>query len=172
MEVQIELSEDCYCNLSVPVPNEQSLTLLPTAFYDFLSYGGGGGGFLSHTPENNVKIIWLIWNLVHTINGIRLLRMQNFIKFAVLFLEILRHEVDLFTRERLIAFRCLPPEFVFNDAQNHSFIIKNGFSNLKLYFLHISVIFNKKKNFHVSNFPPVTSGLNNDCSNPLGDRFC
>ena len=28
------------------------------AFYDFLSYGGKrGGGFLSHTPENNVKII-------------------------------------------------------------------------------------------------------------------
>ena len=36
---------------------QQHLTLLPTAFYDFLSYGGGGGGFLSHTPENNVKII-------------------------------------------------------------------------------------------------------------------
>ena len=32
------------------------LTQLPTAFYDFLSYGGGGG-ILSHTPENNVKII-------------------------------------------------------------------------------------------------------------------
>ena len=30
------------------------LILLPTAFYDFLSYGVG---FLSHTPENNVKII-------------------------------------------------------------------------------------------------------------------
>ena len=30
------------------------LTLLPVAFYDFLSYGGE---FLSHTPENNVKII-------------------------------------------------------------------------------------------------------------------
>ena len=35
------------------------------AFYDFLSYGGEGGGrFLSHTPENDVKIIYLIWNLV------------------------------------------------------------------------------------------------------------
>ena len=33
------------------------LTLLPTEFYNFLSYGGGGGAFLSHTPENNVKII-------------------------------------------------------------------------------------------------------------------
>ena len=32
----------------------KSLTLLPRAFYDFLSYGVG---FLSHTPENNVKII-------------------------------------------------------------------------------------------------------------------
>ena len=30
------------------------LTLLPTAFYDFLGYGGG---FLSHAPGNNVKII-------------------------------------------------------------------------------------------------------------------
>ena len=70
------------------------LTPLPTAFYDFLSYGGGGG-FLSHTPENNVKIIWLIWNLVHIINDIRLLRMRNFRKFAVLFLEIWRHKIRL-----------------------------------------------------------------------------
>ena len=93
------------------------LTLLPTAFYDFLSYGGGGEIFLSHTPENIAKIIWLIWNLVQINNGIRPLRMQNFRKFAVLFSEILRHEVRLFTRERLIAFRCLPPEFVFNDAK-------------------------------------------------------
>ena len=76
-----------------------------------------GGGFLSHTPENNVKIIWLVWNLVHIINGIRLLRMRNFRKFAVLFLEIWRHKIRLFTRERFIAFRCLPPELVFNDAK-------------------------------------------------------
>ena len=32
------------------------------------------------------------------------------------------------------------------------FIIKNSFSDLKLYSLHISVILNKKKNFHDSNF--------------------
>ena len=32
------------------------------------------------------------------------------------------------------------------------FIIKNDFSDLKLYSLRISAIFNKKKNFHVSNF--------------------
>ena len=43
--------------------------------------------------------------------------MQDFRKFAVLYLEILRYEVRLFARERLIAFRCLPPEFVFNDAK-------------------------------------------------------
>ena len=76
-----------------------------------------GGGFLSHTPENNVKIIWLGWNLLHIINGIRLLRMRNFRKFAVLFLEVWRHKIRLFTRERFIAFRCLPSEFVFIDAK-------------------------------------------------------
>ena len=43
--------------------------------------------------------------------------MHDFRKFAVLFLEILRHEVRIFTWERLIAFRGLPPEFVFNDAK-------------------------------------------------------
>ena len=75
------------------------------------------GGFLSHTPENNVKIIWLVRNLVHIINSIRILRMRNFRKFAVLFLEIWSHKIRLFTRERFIAFRCLPPEFVFNDAK-------------------------------------------------------
>ena len=49
--------------------------------------GGGEGGFLSHTPENDVKIIWLIWNSVQIIHGIRLLRMQDFRKFAVLFAD-------------------------------------------------------------------------------------
>ena len=43
--------------------------------------------------------------------------MQDFRKFAVLFLEILRHEIHLFLRERLIAFQSLPPEFVFDDAK-------------------------------------------------------
>ena len=43
--------------------------------------------------------------------------MQDFRKFFVLFLDILRHEVRLFIRERLIAFQCLSPEFVFNDAK-------------------------------------------------------
>ena len=33
-----------------------------------------------------------------------------------------------------------------------SFIIKNDFSDLKLYFLVILAMFNKKKNFYVSNF--------------------
>ena len=32
------------------------------------------------------------------------------------------------------------------------FIIKNDFSDLKLYSVRISAIFNKKKNFYVSNF--------------------
>ena len=36
--------------------------LMLTAFYDFLSLQGD-------IPENNVKIIWLIWNLVHIIDG-------------------------------------------------------------------------------------------------------
>ena len=79
--------------------------------------GGGGGGFLSYTPENSVKIIWLVWNLVLIINGIRLLRKRNFRKFAVLFLEIRRHKIRLFTRKQFIAFLCLPPEFLFNDAK-------------------------------------------------------
>ena len=77
--------------------------------------------------------------------------MQDVKKFVVLFLEILPHEVRLFTRERLIVFRCLPPKFVFNDVKI-LFIIKNGFSVIKLCFLHISAIFNKKKKFHVSYF--------------------
>ena len=78
--------------------------------------------------------------------------MQNFRKLAVQLLEILRHKVCLFTRERFIAFRCLPPEFVFNDAKITFFIIKSDFSDLKSYSLRISGIFNKKNNFHVSNF--------------------
>ena len=48
-------------------------------------------------------------------------------------------------------FRCLPPEIAFYDAKI-TFIIKNDFSDLKLYSLSISAIFDKKKNFHVSNF--------------------
>ena len=41
----------------------------------------------------------------------------------------------------------LPPEFVFNDAKITFFIVRNDFSDLKLYSLPISAIFNKKKNF-------------------------
>ena len=42
-------------NLNLPIHlGVFILTLLPAAFYDFLSYG-----FLSYTPENNVKIIRL-----------------------------------------------------------------------------------------------------------------
>ena len=96
------------------------LTLLPTAFYDFLNYGGI---FIPH-QGNHVKIIWLIWNFVHIINGIRLLIMRNFRKFAVLFLEIWRHKIRLFTREWFIAFGSLPPEFVFNDAKITFLLLK------------------------------------------------
>ena len=39
-----------------------------------------------------------------------------------------------------MAFRCSPPEFVFNDTK-----IKNDFSDIKLYSLRILAI--KKKNF-------------------------
>ena len=85
--------------------------------HGILRLSATGVGFLSHTPLNNVNIIWLVSNLVHIIKDIRLLGMRNFRKFAVLFLEIWRHKIRLFTREQFIAFRCLPPEFVFNDAK-------------------------------------------------------
>ena len=128
--------------------NCSSLTL---CLRHFTTFSATGVGFLSHTPENNVKIIWLIWNLVHIINGIRLLRMQNFKQFCVLFLEIWRHKICLFTRERFLAFRCLPWNSHLMMPKS-LFIVKNNFSDLKLYTLRISAIFNKKKNFHVSKF--------------------
>ena len=77
------------------------------------------------------------------------LRMQHFRKFPVLLLEMLRHEVRLFKSERFDIVRCLLPEFIFNDAKVTFLLSKNGFPDLKSYFLHISSIFNKKKNFHV-----------------------
>ena len=33
VEVPIELSEDCYCNLSLPIPNEQTLYLIMNMMY-------------------------------------------------------------------------------------------------------------------------------------------
>ena len=39
---------------------ETLLSLLPTAFYAFLSYWGG---LLAHSSENKPGITWLIWNL-------------------------------------------------------------------------------------------------------------
>ena len=84
--------------------------------------------------------------------------MQDLRKFAVIFLEILRHEFRIFPKKRLMTFRCLPPEFVFNDAKITFFIIKNGFSDLKLYYLHTPAIFKKNKNFHVSQI--VAKGKN------------
>ena len=58
------------------------LTLLPTAFYDFLSYGGRI--FIPH-PRKQCYNYLIDLNLVHIINGIKQLRIQNFRKFATLF---------------------------------------------------------------------------------------
>ena len=52
----------------------------------------GGGGFLAHTPESTVRIIWLIPTLVHLIIGIKLEKVQNFRSIAVLFSEIWCHK--------------------------------------------------------------------------------
>ena len=38
----------------------------------------GGGGFLARTPENTVRIVWLIPNLVQLITGIKQWKVQKF----------------------------------------------------------------------------------------------
>ena len=146
-------------------------SLTQYCLWHFTTFSAMGVGFLSHTPENNVKIIQLIQNLVHIIKSIRLLRMQNFKKFSVLFSEIWRHKIRLSTREQFVAFWCLSPEFAFNDAKITFLLSKNDFSDLKLYPLHISAIFNKKKNFHVYNFswPLIWKMI---VATPLADWFC
>ena len=50
MEVLIELSEDCYCNLSVPIPNEQTLV-------GYRSYFDVEFCFQFKIPKT-VKIMW------------------------------------------------------------------------------------------------------------------
>ena len=45
------------------------------------------------------------------------LRLQKFKKLAVLFLEIRRHKVPLFTQKQLMASQYLPPELGFNDVK-------------------------------------------------------
>ena len=117
-------------------------TLLPTAFYVFLSCRRG---IFSHTPENNAKIIWLIWNLVHLVISVRRLRTQNFRRLALRFFEIWLHKVRVLMQQQFIMFRYLPPEFVFNIAKITFY--DHSFSDPKLYLLHISAIFNKKKIF-------------------------
>ena len=54
--------------------------LMLTAFYDFLSYGGGI--FIPH-PRKQCENYLIDLKFGNIINGIRLLRMQNFRKFAL-----------------------------------------------------------------------------------------
>ena len=63
-------------------------TTIPYCLRHFMTFSATGVGFLSHTPKNNVKIMWLVWNLEHIINGIRLFRMRNFRKFAFYFRDM------------------------------------------------------------------------------------
>ena len=47
-------------------------------FSFFQLRGGGGGSFLARTPENTVRIVWLIPNLVQLITDIKQWKVQNF----------------------------------------------------------------------------------------------
>ena len=66
------------------------LTLQPTAFWDFASYGGGGGVLFGPDPEN--KVNGLIWNMVLIILRMILVNMQNLKLLFILLLEIWRHK--------------------------------------------------------------------------------
>ena len=78
--------------------------------------------------------------------------MQDVRKFAFQFLEILHHEVRLFTRERLNAFRCL------NPPNSYLMMPKSLFHYQKWFFwpkIMLSIYFShylQKERFHVSNF--------------------
>ena len=63
------------------------------------------------------------------------------------------------------------PEFEFNDAKITFLLLQMIFSDLKLYSLPISAIFNKNKNFHVSKFSrPLIWKMT--VATPLADGFC
>ena len=108
--------------------------------------------YLAH-QETMLRLLDWSKNLVHIIIGTRPLRMQNFRKITALFLEIWLHKVRLFMKERFIAFQCLPPKFnSYLMIIKSLFIIKNGFSDPRLFSLGISAIFKKKKIFHDLSF--------------------
>ena len=101
---------------------------------NFTTFSAIGVGFLSHTLENNVQVIWLIWNLVQVIYFQR----YDIVKFV-------------FSRGNNSLSSDVYPGIRIEWCQI-TFIIKNDFSDLKLHSLRISAIFNKNNNFLVSNF--------------------
>ena len=79
------------------------------------------------------------------------------------------NNVRLFMKERFIAFQCLPPEFVLNDAKITFFIIKNDFSALKLYSYLFQPFLLKRKIFKSLTFHDLS--FENDCGNPPGQSI-
>ena len=124
------------------------LTLLPTAFYNFLSYWGGD---FYPIPQKTMLRLFDSFEIWYT----ELMTFKNakFYKICCSILEIRCHKVRLFTRERFIVFRYLPwnsylmmPKSLFLKVMPKSLFL-NGFSDLTIISLHISAIFNENKNF-------------------------
>ena len=106
--------------------------------------GGGGGGFYltlwKQGYDHLIDLKFITDNYQY-----KAIKNAKFQKLALLFLEIWRHKVRLFTLERSLAFRYLPPKIGFKDAkitlydQNVVFLTQNYSP------LHISAIFNPRK---------------------------
>ena len=95
--------------------------------------GGGMGGSEARMPKIKLNINWLKWNSAWVIMSIRVFLMQNLRLITLLVLEIWRHKISLWRRERerVIKFGNLPPENGFN-LNKKSFYVQNCSSRPKI----------------------------------------
>ena len=112
-----------------------------------------------------------VWGAASRRLGKGRVKKKKFQKLAVLFLEIWRHKVRLFTREQLTTFRYLPPENRVYWCQHYLLCSKIVSLTQNYIPLHISAIFNKKNNFLISNFS-WTLVWKMTAATPLANLFC
>ena len=148
--------------------------LNPTAFWHFVSYGGGGGGLFGLDPENKVTVNGLIRNLVPIMVWMLLVNMHNFKLMAFLLLEIWRHQNFLSKMERVIAIRYLPPGFKQNSTKITFYAWKHLSWNKFIPPLHFHGFEAKQETLYAQFFK--MSHFKNNCSNPPGEsislKFC
>ena len=150
----------------------QSKTTLTYQARPFQSFArsGGGGGSEARMPKIKVNINRLKWNFAWVIMAMKAFLMQHLRLIALLVLEIWRHKIFLWRRERVIQFGYLLPENGFNFKKVTFYVQIRSFRPKIDPQVNFSN-FQAEENFFIFKIFG-TSRWQKSSSNPLTDQFC